>query len=289
MPVPRVVGLLGHPLGHSVSPAMQEAAFRHVGLDWRYLAFEVPPQRLADAMRGMVALGLRGANVTVPHKEAALQLADAASSEAMLVGAANTITIDDEGRTVADNTDVHGFMQAWRQRFGNDAVRAAPAVIIGAGGAARAVALGLLRLGASRLTVLNRSLQRANDLIASLPVADGTQARITAAELTQDAFAASLSDARAVVQTTSVGMAPHARETPIPWPSSSFTHNVMDIIYNPRPTRFLAEAAAAGAHTEDGLAMLVAQGARAFQLWTGQSAPYDVMYAAAAAALGPHL
>lgn len=276
----RYVALLGHPVRHSVSQAMQEAAFSTVGLSWRYLPFDVVPERLRVAMRALVDLDFVGANVTVPHKEAALRLAEHADEIASMVGACNTLCIRD-GSLYAHNTDVAGFTEAVETAFGN--VLGGHVVVLGAGGAARAVLAGCLSKGARHVRVLNRSVERARKLVASFSAGE---TKLEVGPLDEAAFADALRDAALVVQTTSCGTLPDVGWSPIAWPPSlPSSLCVFDLVYNPRPTRFMQEASALGADVCDGLGMLVAQGAHAFELWSGQEAPRDVMQQAAAASL----
>lgn len=278
----RYVALLGQPVGHSVSPAMQEAAFAAVGLPWRYLAFDVNAASFPEAVNGLRALGFVGANVTVPHKAAAAALADTADERVRRAGACNTLRFT-AGRVEGINTDVPGFIEAIDAAFGTSTLRDATVLVVGAGGAARGVLLACAEQGARRVRLLNRSLDKARalaDLFAPAPW-------LTVAPLEDRVFAASLADVDVVVQTTAVGMAPAAEATPAPWPDTLPAGlRVYDLIYTPRPTRFLREAAERGARGSDGLGMLVAQGALAFEYWTGRPAPRDVMRIAAEAALG---
>lgn len=279
--------LLGWPLGHSVSPAMHNAAFAEMGLGgWTYEAVPVSPGFFDDKVQELLDAGVSGLQVTVPHKEAVLKHCTAQSAEVESLGAANTLVLVD-GQVRAHNTDLPGFVRAWDVAFGQGSLRSARAVVVGAGGAARAVVAALSLGGADQLVLLNRSVERAQALLddtASLRLASGLQA--TAEELSDVSFATAVASADAVIQTTSVGMSPHNRALPVHWPTSIPEGlRVLDVIYNPRPTRFLEEAAAKGARTCDGLPMLVEQGALAFELWTGLPAPRGVMTEAASAAL----
>lgn len=280
------VGLLGWPLGHSVSPAMQNAAFRAAGLDFEFAKVEIPPEQLAETVARMRDEGWAGANVTVPHKEAALRLADEPSEQTRAVGAANTLLFRD-GRILARNTDVAGFLASWKDRFGLDRLRDAHVVVLGAGGAARAVIVALTHAQVARVTILNRKVERGRRILQGLTTRTWPNFEGSVGSLDADDFALALQTARAVVNTTSVGMAPDVDATPVPWPAAlPQPPAVFDVIYNPRETRFLREARERGAETVDGLGMLVEQGAAAFELWTGCKAPREVMWEAAKAALG---
>jgi shikimate dehydrogenase len=275
-----LVGLLGWPVEHSISPPMHNAAFASLGMDWCYLPFAVAPEALADALRGARALGLRGLNATVPHKQALLALVDDLTPEARAIGAVNTLLFGE--RLTGHNTDAAGFMRALREAGGEP--RGCRALVLGAGGAARAVGYGLAAAGA-RLTLLNRTPERAVALAADLGAAL-PQARVDAGPLTADALARLAPGVDLVVNTTSVGMWPESDATPWPaevdYPAGAL---LLDLIYNPPETRLMASARSQGARADNGLKMLVHQGAEAFRLWTGVEPPVGVMLDACLAAL----
>jgi len=282
----RLCGLLGHPVGHSLSPVMQNAAFRAAGLNMVYLAFDVAPPDLPAAVAAVRALGLAGVNVTVPHKEACLPLLDEVDPDAAAVGAVNVI-VPRDGRLVGYNTDGDGFIRALREA--GTEPRGRTALIIGAGGAARAVAVALARVGAARITVTNRTHERAVRLAADL-TALGVQAQA----LPWDALTGRTPEAEAavtaselIIQTTTLGMHPRTDTAP-PLPAAWFGphHTACDLVYNPRETECLAAARARGARVVDGLGMLLHQGAASFELWTGRAAPLEAMRRALAAEMG---
>ncbi len=262
----RVVGIIGDPVAHSRSPAMHNAAFATLGLDWVYVPFAVGGDDVAAAVDAVRALGLAGVNVTVPHKEAVLSHLDRLSPLARRVGAVNTI-INRAGTLYGDNTDVHGFRQMLRDM--RVQVRGRHAVVIGAGGSARAVVAALLDAGARRITLANRTIARARTL------AHGWRAApLRAVGLSALRDAETLRDAAVVVNTTSAGLAKAsisvtAAATP---PTCLFA----DLLYG-RDTPFLRAARRAERRTCDGSEMLLHQGARAFMLWTGRRAPLDAM------------
>lgn len=261
---------------------MQDAAFEALGLDWRYLPFDVLPENFAPAVEGLRALGFVGANVTVPHKHAALMLADVIEASAESVGACNVLMFSDS-KVRGLNSDAHGFKQDLQAHFGPRMV-GATVLVMGAGGAARAVVEACAG-DADRVIVMNRSVDRATSIIESFQ-SEQSATRYEARVLNEDAFNNALSSATLVVQTTSCGMYPHIDATPVAWPDTVPKDLcVYDVIYNPRKTRFMREAAARGAKVCDGLGMLVEQGALAFEIWTGQSAPREVMRAAAELAM----
>jgi len=286
----RIVGVIGWPVAHSVSPAMHNAAFRALGLDWCYVPFPVHPERLAQALAGVRGLGLGGINATVPHKQALLPLVDELTPEARAVGAVNTVMVKDE-TLVGHNTDVGGFLRALGEA-GFDA-RGCAALVLGAGGAARAVVYALARVGA-HLTILNRTASRACDLAREF--ASGSQgtatvvsaeARLEGGSLDEQTLRRAAPQARLIVNTTSLGMWPEVETSPwiegVPFPADAL---LFDLVYNPRETLFMRQARTGGARAVDGLRMLVHQGAEAFELWTGVQPPVEVMYAACTAALG---
>jgi shikimate dehydrogenase len=276
----QLVGLIGWPVEHSFSPRMHNAAFDALGLNWRYVPLPVRPGRVEDALRGLMALGFRGANVTVPHKRAVLAALDDVAPDARALGAVNTLVVareDDRGPALhGHNTDAGGFVAALRR--GGFTPQGARAVVVGAGGAARAVVFGLLEAGARRVVVLNRTPARARRLVADLGAGD----RLDAHPLTGEALVEHARAADLLVNATTVGMAPAAERTiwvvDAPLPASL---TVFDLVYNPLETRLLRQARRVGAATIDGLGMLVHQGAQAFELWTGRPAPVAVMARAA--------
>jgi len=278
----QVVGVIGWPIAHSVSPAMHDAAFEALGLDWCYVPFPVPPARLGEAIAGARALGVRGLNATIPHKQALLSLVDDLTPAARAIGAVNTIAVRGE-RLLGHNTDAGGFLRALREAgFAPEGCRA---LVLGAGGAARAVVYALLSVG-GRVTLLNRTLERAaalaHEFAGLFPRDTLTAGVLDAATLGQVGITDGL-----IVNATSLGMWPAVDTSP--WPEEarlSGSAFVFDLVYNPRTTRLMRQAQAAGARAVDGLGMLVHQGAEAFALWTGVEPPVEVMYAACTALLG---
>lgn len=274
----RVCGILGDPVEHSFSPAMHNAAFRAAGLDYVYVPFPVKPADLGRAVEAVRALGLAGVNVTIPHKEAVLPLLDELSNEAGLIGAVNTI-VNRGGRLLGDNTDGRGFLRSLRESAGCDPA-GRTALVLGAGGAARAVAVQLALAGAARLLLANRSRARSAELALFIKEKTGTEAEIIGwpAGEGETLPGEILQSADLVVQATSLGMSPAIATAP-PLPFGQFRPGqfACDLVYNPAETRFLREAARAGAAVVDGLGMLLYQGALAFELWTGAAAPVEVM------------
>lgn len=270
------VGLIGGAIAHSVSPAMHNAAFQALGLPWQYCLLPTPPDQVGARLQELVEAGFRGANVTVPHKEAVLPYLDEQSEAARAMGAVNTLLFDG-GRIRGDNTDAAGLMRALEEA--GFIAAGAQALILGAGGAARAAAFALGSAGCP-MTIHNRTPERAQALARDMARL-GFSIRVAPALEPLDRMAVDL-----LVNTTSVGMWPHVDASP--WPDAlplPPRWTVLDLVYNPSETRLLARARAAGARGVGGLGMLVHQGALAFELWTGQTAPIEIMRAAAEAAL----
>jgi shikimate dehydrogenase len=283
----KVVGVMGWPIAHSLSPAMHNAAFDALGLNWRYVAFPVPPDQVGQALEGLKALGFCGTNVTVPHKEAVIPYLDRIPERVRRFGAVNTILVerDEEGACalVGDNSDVQGFLRALRQ--GGFEPQGRQVTVVGAGGGARGVVYGLCIAQAAEVTVLNRTPERAERLASDMAAhAEGTALR--ALPLSERALLECAAQADLLVNTTTVGMWPHVeasiwpQDTPVPAHLA-----VCDLVYRPLRTRLLEQAQRGGATTIDGLGMLIAQGAISFEMWTGQWPPEEVMRAVCEGAL----
>jgi shikimate dehydrogenase len=267
----QLTGLFGHPVAHSKSPQMHNAAFQQLGLDFAYLAFDVAPERLAAAVESLRALGMRGVNVTIPHKVAVLPLLDEVSEEARVIGAVNTI-VNDGGRLIGYNTDGIGYLTALAEETGFQAP-GKRVLIVGGGGAARAVAVQLALSGAAAVDVAARRLEQAAELSDLLTPFTRSQGLVLG-ELCEAMAGYDL-----VVNTTPVGMYPRVDELPLEVEGLRAGQWVSDLIYNPRETRLLSEAKKRGCTVSGGLGMFVHQGAHAFRLWTGVDAPTDVMRA----------
>jgi len=277
----QLVGLLGWPVEHSVSPQMQNAAFRALGLDWCYVPLPARPEALAQAVAGLRALGLRGANVTVPHKEAVIPFLDELHAEAQAIGAVNTLVMDD-GRLVGHNTDVLG-VRAALERAGCR-LAGIQALVLGAGGAARAAASALLQGGAS-VQVLARRLLQAKALVRDMEEAF-PQAAIAAGLLSPEAVVVQAEGAHLLVHATPVGMWPHVEASLWPEDRPVPPHLwVFDLVYRPAHTRLLQQAQESGASVIQGSWMLIYQAAESFRLWTGAEPPLDVMAQACKEAL----
>jgi shikimate dehydrogenase len=251
-------GVIGNPVGHSLSPVMHNRAFATIGTNAVYLAFRVTD--LDSAIKGIKALNVKGVSVTVPHKIAVMEYLDEIEQTAARIGSVNTI-VNKQGRLIGYNTDWFGALEALRTRT---TIQGKSVALIGAGGAARAIGFGLKSAG-GQLTILNRSRTTGENLAGEL------QADFLPLEACQPGRYDVL------INTTPVGMHPDTAATPIAKKELSPQMVVMDIVYNPLETRFLKEAAATGCRTVNGVDMFVFQGAQQFKLWTGQKAPVEVM------------
>ncbi len=270
----QVVGVIGWPVKHSLSPPMHNAAFRAIGLNWVYVAFEAHPERIAEAMAGLRGLAIRGLNVTIPHKAAVVPHLDEISPVSRTLGVVNTIDNVD-GHLSGDSTDGPGFMRALAEA--GEGIAENRVVLIGAGGSARAVALAATEEAPAELVIVNRTLERAVELAELVKQAADFEA-VRAVGLDSPEVAEVVTAAHVIIDTTPVGMYPHTDVAPVI--SSAWLRPcqlVCDLTYNPRDTVLLRAAREAGARVLDGTGMLVHQGAIAFEHWTGQQAPVEVM------------
>jgi shikimate dehydrogenase len=263
----RLAGVIGAPVRHSLSPAMHNAAFEALGFDWAYLAFEVAPGRARDAVVGMRALGIEGLSVTMPHKTDVAFAVEGCTTAASRLQAVNTVRRVADGRLEGHNTDGDGFLASLRDAGVDPAGRRV--VLLGAGGAGRALALALGRAGAAEVAVVNRSPHPA----ATAAGLAGPAGRV--------GTAADVATADLVVNATPIGMGDGAGALPLDPALLHRDQVVADIVMYPLETALLRAARAAGATAVDGLGMLVHQAALAFTLWTGATAPVAVMRAAA--------
>ncbi len=253
-----LLGVAGWPVAHSRSPAMFAPALRELGLDWLYAALPLPPERFAETASALAGSGYRGINVTMPHKRAAHDLADERTPAATAIGAANTLTYED-GRIEADNTDAGGFLDAL-----GDEPAGMRCLVLGAGGSARAVAWALRDAGAAEVAVWSRTPERAASLAADLALVHAERPR----------------GADLIVNCTPVGLEPLAERDAVAAvalgdvdPPATF----FDLVYASEPTPLTRWAHGGGSRTVDGLEMLVRQGARSLERWTGRAAPLDAM------------
>jgi shikimate dehydrogenase len=266
--LPRIplAGVIGHPIAHSRSPALHGYWLRRYGIKGHYVPMDVAPLDLRQVLELLPKLGFVGINVTIPHKEAVLQIADIVTDRAALIGAANTLIFRKDGRIHADNTDGSGFMANLRQRAPGWQPAAGPAAVFGAGGAARAVIAALLEVGVPEIRIANRTRPRAEamraDFGAKLKVFDWVQAPNM------------LEGAATVVNTTSLGMVGKP-EFRVPLDALEPTAVVTDLVYNPLKTPLLLQAEALGCTVVDGLGMLLHQAAPGFERWFGQRPEVD--------------
>ena len=264
-----VAGVIGWPIHHSRSPQLHGHWLKRYGIRGAYLPFAVPPERLQGALTGLVSLGLRGINVTVPHKETCLALVDSADRQAERIGAVNTLVVTAEGRLAGSNTDHYGFTENLRSRIDPAALSGRTALILGAGGAARAVVAALVDLGLRRILLCNRSLDRAEALAATLPAADGRRVSVRPWDRRSH-----LADVHVLVNTTTLGMAgqPALDIALDDLPGDAL---VYDLVYVPLQTPLLTAAAARGLRTVDGLGMLLHQARPGFAAWFGVEPTVD--------------
>ena len=276
-----LVACFGQPVAENPTGAMQEAAFRALGLNWRYLTVEVAPENLRDAILGMRAFGLKGANFTIPHKVAVLEYLDEVAPDAAIVGAVNTVRREGH-RLIGENTDGKGFLRGVRTDAGIDP-RGKRVVVLGAGGAARAVVTELALAGAADVLVVNRSAPRGEGMVAGLLSKIGARIRF---EPWPGVYAVP-ADADILVNATSIGLYPGIDAMPpVDLRAARPDMLVCDVVFNPPETRLIRAARDRGLPVLDGLAMLVYQGTIGFELWTGHQAPEAVMKEALRTALG---
>lgn len=278
----KVCAIIGDPIEHSLSPTIHNAAFQACSMDYVFVAFRVKRESLREAMNGMKALGIAGCCVTIPHKVAVMPYLDNIDPLALDIGSVNTI-VNNNGLLTGYNTDAPGFLEPLAKR--EIPLEGKNAVMLGAGGAARAVSFMLVNEGV-KLTVLNRTLERAADLAGRIK--KSLKKEVISLEMTPDNLERSVSAADILVNTTSVGMSPDVNKTPVPTDLLRKGLVVYDIIYNPGETRLLREAKEKGAVALNGEEMLAWQGALAFEKWTGHKAPIDIMLRELRKALGTH-
>lgn len=270
----KLFALIGDPVERSLSPAMHNAAFEALGLDCTYVALRVPRAMLADAVAGVRAIGMAGLNVTHPHKIGIIGLLDELDESAETVGAVNTVK-NERGKLVGFNTDGRGATLALEREVGK--LRGRRVLLLGAGGAARAIAFSLAQAGAG-LAIANRTASKAKRLATAIDRRLGV--KVAQVNMKKRVLADAIKRADILINATTTGMFPNVNDTLV---TASMMHRgliVNDIVYEPVQTRLLREAKKAGARTVNGLGMLVCQGALAFEIWTNKRAPVKVMEAA---------
>ena len=282
MKIKSALGIIGHPIGHSISPRFQQAGLDHLAVDHRYLPYDVPLDLVADFVASLRSEGALGINVTVPHKEAVMPYLDEIDEWAAEAGAVNTI-VNRAGRLVGYNTDGYGFLRALRESGGLDPA-GKRALILGAGGSARGVVQALLRVGVAELVIANRTLERA-EALAELAANRGVPARPVRLDALQTGNVPEGADL--IVNCTSLGMHHGPDEDASPLPASQLPPSALiyDLVYNPMLTPLLREAHSVGSSTLGGISMLVYQGAASFELWLERPAPVSVMMDAAMSAM----
>ena len=264
-----IVGLIGHPVEHSFSPPMHNAAFRQLGMDYAYVAFDVDPNNLKSAIEGAKSLNIKGFNVTIPHKIEVMKYLDEIDEVAGLIGAVNTIDFKD---MKGYNTDGIGAVKAIEEVT---SIKNKKVVVAGAGGASRAISFYIAKYGAESLVILNRNVEKAENLADDVSNSDLID------DVKYDSISeikSYLSSADILIDTTPVGMHPNINDKPIA--SASDMHEdlvVFDAVYNPNETVLLKEAIKANAKPVYGIKMLLYQGAESFKIWTGHDAPIDAM------------
>ena len=270
-----VYGVIGDPIAHTLSPAMQNAAFNELRLDCVFLAFKVPISNVENVIRGTRSLGIRGLNVTMPDKTAVLSYLDEIDETAKFLGSVNTI-LNENGKLRGFSTDGAGAHYALEEN--GSLLSGKKLVILGAGGAAKAIAFTLAK-EVNELVLLNRTQGKMDDLANSIN--QRFHKKVTTETLSPNTIKENLQDADILINATSVGMNPHPNKSLVKpaWIKPSLT--VMDIVYNPLETRLAKNAKTAGANVVSGLEMLVYQGAASFEIWTGKKAPVEVMRQAA--------
>lgn len=269
----KYLGIIGDPISHSLSPLIQQTALKAQGLDYLYLPFRVLKEDLEIALKGINALNFVGINVTLPHKTSILGLLDEVSDEARLIGAVNTVVFK-EGRSLGYNTDGQGFLRSLLEEGKIDPLQK-KVLILGSGGAARAVAVALALRGVKDLVIVNRTMEKAKNLVSEL------SEKIVGVNFRSLAFlpallAEEISKVDLIINATSIGL--KTSEFPVKSEWFNSQQMVVDLVYYPLQTSFLQKAARGGAQTLTGVGMLVYQGVEAYRLWTGMEPPVELMY-----------
>jgi len=272
----KLIGIVGHPIKHSLSPLMQNISFALGKLSYIYVPFDVPSNNLEDAIKGMLALGIRGFNITLPHKEKIIQYLEDVSEEAGVIGAVNTV-VNENGYLHGYNTDSHGITKSLQPY--KEELNGAIVTVIGSGGAARSVVYNLIRHHKIKsMNIINRTLQRAEflrDYFSSKMHFNN----ITPLELVSPDLVDVFKNSKLIVNTTSLGMYPNVDDSPVDFPDSFHEGQIVfDVVYNPLKTKFLQLAESRGAKIINGLQMFIEQGAKSFELWTGEEMNVGEIY-----------
>lgn len=258
----KLFGLVGHPLGHSMSPLMHNTEFKELGLPHHYQPFDLKKEELEEGIKALRLLGIEGFNVTIPHKVSIIPLLDEVEQEAMEIGAVNTVYRKGD-LLIGANTDGQGYLQSLLKLIGEDSLIDKKILVVGAGGAARAVAVSISRSGVGSLTIANRTLEKAEELCRVC----STYADVNAIPL--DTASSSLETYDIIINTTSIGMSPETDRVPLPVKGIKDETVMSDLIYNPLETLWLTQGREQGAITANGISMFVEQGALAFEKWLG--------------------
>ncbi|CCQ93699.1 Shikimate dehydrogenase [[Clostridium] ultunense Esp] len=262
-------GLFGNPVAHSLSPVMQQAAFMERGFNAVYLAFAIQKEKLKEAVEAIRALSIQGVNVTIPYKVEVIPFLDEVEEEASIIGAVNTIK-NEGGRLRGYNTDGKGFIRSLEEEFHPD-WSSMNGTILGAGGAVRSVAVALARKGVKRITIVNRNREKAEELARLISAWTSVQVE------GWERLSSTLKGSNLLINGTPIGMHPHVEETPVAQEALHQDLIVSELVYTPLYTRLLREAKEKGAKIHPGLMMFVYQGAIAFEIWTGKTAPVNLM------------
>lgn len=257
----KIYGVMGDPIAHSMSPDIHNDAFEKENIEAVYHHFHVTKEGLNDAVKGMKALGIEGFNITIPHKTSIIPFLDEVDELALAIGAVNTV-VNKNGRFIGYNTDGNGFFKSLCDEISSD-IKAKKTLVIGAGGAARAIYFTLVKEGVKQVDIANRTKERAAQLVSDCPY-DKVSKALSIIEAEE-----SLSQYDLIIQTTSSGMSPEVDHSPLKVDQLKTGAIVSDIIYNPLQTKLLREAGEKGAETQNGLGMFINQAALAFEIWTG--------------------
>ncbi|MEM3078492.1 MAG: shikimate dehydrogenase [Nitrososphaerales archaeon] len=277
----RLCCVIGHPIDKSLSPIMHNEAFRAKGLNYVYLAFDVDTSRLKEAVEGLRALKVKGFNVTMPHKVAILNLLDRINEGASLVGAVNTV-VNDDGELIGYNTDVNGIISALEAKF--HSLKGLKALLIGAGGAARACIVALVSKGCKEIIIMNRTFDKAKLMVEDL--GKKLKMNYNLEELNMNSLKKAINSVDILMNATPIGTYPNLDESIVPQELIKKDMVVFDAVYNPKKTKLIRDAEKMGAKVIPGYEMFVGQGAASFKLWTGIDAPIDIMRRAVLKALG---
>lgn len=267
-----LTGLLGDPVDGNPTGVMEEAAYQAEGLNFRYITMRCTPEALPAAFAGLAAAGYRGVNLTMPHKQLVIPCIDTLTEAARIIGAVNTVVWKD-GKSIGENTDGKGFVRALEKA--GHTLSGKEITLLGAGGAARAIAVECALAGAASITVVNRTAARGEELVRLI----GEKTKASARFLPWTARLAVPEGTDILIQATSIGLHPHGEEKPdLDYDSITPDMTAADVVFNPETSAFLSESKRRGAAIVTGIGMLVEQGALNFEIWTGKKAPVNVMY-----------